>query len=166
MKLLPVLALTLIIGPILLLGAGLLGLLKGTMPDDLGVKEGKLKPPSRSPNSVSSQAELYDWDGARYARIESLKVSGNGPNAAAETLTRIGAIAMKLPGARIMVSSPDYLYVQFTTRWLRFVDDVEFYAQPGASIVHVRSASRIGRKDFGVNRARVEAIRAALTSQP
>lgn len=166
MKLLPVLALTLIVGPIVLLVAGQFGLLKGTMPDDLGVKDGKLKAPARTPNSVSSQAEGYDGEGAAYARIAPLPVVGSGPNAAAETLTKIGAIAMNMPGARIMISSPDYLYVQFTTRWLRFVDDVEFYAPAGAAVVHVRSASRIGRKDFGVNRARIEAIRAALNAAP
>ena len=63
-----------------------------------------------------------------------------------------------------MASGPDYLYVQFTTRWLRFVDDVEFYAPADANLIHVRSASRVGRKDFGVNRARIEAIRTALAS--
>jgi hypothetical protein len=87
MKLLPVLALTLIVAPIMLLVAGQFGLLKGSMPDDLGVRDGKLMPPSRSANSVSSQALLYDWDGARDARIEPLPVSGSGPNAGAQTLT-------------------------------------------------------------------------------
>jgi uncharacterized protein (DUF1499 family) len=46
------------------------------------------------------------------------------------------------------------------TRWLKFVDDTEFWLSPAESVIHVRSASRVGRKDFGVNRARVEAIRA------
>ena len=45
---------------------------------------------------------------------------------------------------------------------MRFVDDVEFWADPASGVVHVRSASRVGRKDFGVNRARIEAIRGRL----
>jgi len=45
---------------------------------------------------------------------------------------------------------------------LRFVDDVEFWFDPAANVVQVRSASRIGRKDFGVNRARIENIRARM----
>ena len=45
---------------------------------------------------------------------------------------------------------------------MKFVDDAEFWFDPANSVVQVRSASRIGRKDFGVNRARIEAIRQAL----
>ena len=44
---------------------------------------------------------------------------------------------------------------------LRFVDDVEFWVDPAAGVIQVRSSSRLGRKDLGVNRARVERIRAA-----
>jgi uncharacterized protein (DUF1499 family) len=53
---------------------------------------------------------------------------------------------------------PTYLYAQFQTRWLKFVDEVEFFADEGLS-GSVRSASRIGREGFGVNRARIEGIR-------
>jgi uncharacterized protein (DUF1499 family) len=45
---------------------------------------------------------------------------------------------------------------------MRFVDDVEFWVDPAAGVVQVRSASRVGRKDLGVNRARIEAIRERL----
>jgi uncharacterized protein (DUF1499 family) len=65
-----------------------------------------------------------------------------------------------MPGARIVESKPDYLYAQFTTRVMRFVDDVEFWFSQSDNVIHVRSASRVGRRDFGVNRQRVEAIRA------
>ena len=40
-----------------------------------------------------------------------------------------------------------------------FVDDIEFYAEP-SGLIHVRSAARLGKSDLGVNRKRVEAIRA------
>ena len=144
--------------PVLLLVAGQMGFLKGRMPDDLGVRDGRLKPPSATENSVSSQEALYEGVGARYAQIEPLRYSGN-PAAA---LTRIGRIVLKMPGARIMQNGPDYLYVQFETHGLKFVDDAEFWADPARGVIEVRSASRLGRKDFGVNRARIEAIRAKL----
>jgi uncharacterized protein (DUF1499 family) len=148
------------VAALLLLAAGQLGLLRGSMPADLGVRDGRLKPPSRTPNSVSSQAALYEGEGAQYARIEPIRFSGDG----AAALTRIGAIVLKMPGARILQSGPDYLYVQFETRWLKFVDDAEFWVDPAASVIHLRSASRLGRKDFGVNRARIASIRAALSA--
>ncbi|MCE2971188.1 MAG: DUF1499 domain-containing protein [Burkholderiales bacterium] len=145
---------------LLVLGAGQLGLFSGRMPDDLGVREGRLEPPSRTENSVSSQAALHDGDGARYAAIDPLRYGGDG----AAALTKIGRIVMAMPGARIMRSGPDYLYVQFHTRWLKFVDDAEFWVDPAGGVIHVRSASRLGRKDFGVNRARIEAIRARFAA--
>lgn len=170
MKILFTFAVVLVVLPFLVFVAGQLGLLRGAMPDDLGVRDGKLRPPSRTDNSVSSQASLYTGAGAEYARIEPLRypVRGDiGPDPGAALLTRIGAIVLRMPGARIMQSGPDYLYVQFETKWLRFVDDAEFWAAPRApsdteGVVHVRSASRIGRRDFGVNRARIEFIREQL----
>ena len=72
------------------------------------------------------------------------------------------ASASFAPGARVVEDRADYLRVEFMTRWLRFVDDAEFWLDPASNVIHVRSASRLGRKDFGVNRARIEAIRAQL----
>lgn len=135
------------------------GLLGGRMPGDLGTRDGRLKPPSMTPNSVSSQAGLYpDHPQRAYAQIEPFAVTDGGP----QTMQRLRRIAEEMEGARVVRSDPGYLYVQFTTRWMRFVDDCEFWFDPRAGVIHVRSASRVGRKDFGVNRARVEAIRARL----
>lgn len=139
--------------------AGQLGLLQGNPPDDLGVRDGRLKPPSKTPNSVSSQASLHpDHPMRAYADIAPLALKGDGP----ATLAKIKAVVQAMPGARVVKSEPHYLYVQFTTRLMKYVDDVEFWFDPAAQAVQVRSASRVGRKDFGVNRERVEAIRAAL----
>lgn len=146
---------------IVLLVAGQLGLLSGRQPANLGVREGKLKPPSKTPNSVSSQASLWPDAGQRdYAQIDALPFQGDG----AAALARVKAIVESMPGTRVVSASPDYVYVQFTTRWLKFVDDVEFCLLPGEQVVHVRSASRVGRKDFGVNRQRIEAIRARYSA--
>ena len=141
--------------------AGQLGFLQGRAPDNLGVREGKLKPPSKTPNSVSSQADL--WPGheqADYARIAALPLAGDG----AATLARIQAIVAAMPGAQVVKSQPDYLYATFTTPLMKYTDDVEFWFDPAARAVQVRSASRLGRKDLGANRARIEAIRARLAA--
>ena len=147
--------------PVGLLVAGQTGLLSGQPPEDLGVKDGRLKRPSKTENSVSSQAGLFpDHPMRAYAQVDPLPMRGD----AAATLTALKAVIAKMPGAEIVKAEPDYLYARFTTRWLRFVGDVEFWVDPAAGVVQVRSASRVGRKDFGVNRARVEAIRAALAA--
>lgn len=146
---------------ILVLLAGQLGWLSGRQPDNLGVRDGRLKPPSRTPNSVTSQASLWPDSNQRdYAQIDPLPFQGDG----AAAMARLQDVVKSMPGARIVTASPDYVYAQFTTRWLKFVDDVEFCLLPGDRVIQVRSASRVGRKDFGVNRQRVEAIRARLSA--
>ena len=146
---------------VLLILAGQIGLLSGRAPEQLGVRDGRLKPPSRTPNSVSSQAALYaDHPMRNEAQIAPLPLRGD----AATTLRQLRTLIESMPGAKLVKSEPDYLYGQFTTRWLGFVDDAEFWFDPAASVVQVRSSSRVGRKDFAVNRARIEAIRALLAA--
>jgi len=139
--------------------AGQLGFLRGTAPADLGVNGGKLKRPSGTPNSVSSQADLWpDHPQAAYARIAPLALVGDGP----ATLARIKAIVAATPGAQLVSEKPDYLYATFSTRLMKYTDDVEFWLDPVANVVQVRSASRLGRRDFDANRSRIEAIRSQL----
>ena len=139
--------------------AARLGAFSGKAPAHLGVHDGKLKPPAKTPNSVSSQADL--WPEAVQkdnARIPPIASQGDGK----ATMGKIAKVVEDLPGSHIVVRRDDYLYAQFTTPLMRFVDDVEFWFDPTAGVVQVRSASRVGRKDFGVNRARIENIRARL----
>jgi uncharacterized protein (DUF1499 family) len=139
--------------------AGQLGLLKGTPPTDLGVHEGRLKPPSKTPNSVTSQATLYpDHPQRSYADIAPLPANGD-PDA---TLNRIASIVEAMDGAKIVKKEPDYLYAQFTTKLMKYVDDAEFWVDPAAGVIQVRSASRLGSSDLGVNRKRIEFIRQKL----
>ncbi len=143
--------------------AGQLGLLQGKAPTNLGVRDGRLKPPSKTPNSVSSQAALYpDNPRLDYSRIEALALKGDG----AATLARIKTIVESMRGAQVVKSEPGYLYAQFTTPLMKFVDDCEFWFDPAASVIQVRSSSRVGHGDRGVNRARIEAIRAQLAAAP
>jgi uncharacterized protein (DUF1499 family) len=150
---------------LLLLVAGQLGALQGRPPQRLGVHEGRLRPPSNTPNSVHSQASAWpDHPQREYAQIAPLPGVGADSAHAAASVQRVREVALRLPGAQVIEAQGDYLRMAFTTRWLRFVDDAEFWFEPAAGVVHVRSASRLGRKDFGVNRARVEALRAALAA--
>ena len=141
---------------LLALAAGQLGLLQGRPPADLGVRDGRLKAPSATANSVSSQA--LAWPGREAAQIEPLALRGSGP----ETIARLKAVVEAMPGAKLMQSRGDYLYAQFTTRLMKYVDDTEFWFDPAAGVVQVRSASRLGERDFNVNRERIEAIRRQL----
>ena len=148
-----------IVAAIAVVIAGQAGLLRGKPPDDLGVRDGKLKRPSKTPNSVSSQADLWpDHPQRDIARIAPLALRGDGP----ATIARLKTICAAMPGATLVTERGDYLYVQFQTALMKYVDDTEFWFDPAANVVQVRSASRVGRKDFDVNRARVESIRAKL----
>lgn len=151
-----------------LLGVGLLaaqtGVLRGTQPTDLGVKDGRLKAPSLTRNSVSSQAALYpEHPQKNDAGIEPLPLKGGD---AAASLAALRKALQTLPGVQVVDQQPDYLYAQAQTRWLKFVDDLEFWVNPAAGVLELRSASRLGREDFGANRARMEAVRAAYLAQP
>ena len=143
------------------IAAGQTGAFKGRKPTNLGVQEGRLKQPARTPNSVSSQADLWPQSaGARRAMIAPLALVGDGP----ATMAKLQAIVASIPGAEVLKVEPDYLYATFTSVVFKFVDDLEFWFDPANGVVQVRSASRVGRSDKGVNRARVEALRARLAA--
>lgn len=143
----------------LLLLAGQFGLLQGKAPSNLGATDGKLKQPSKTENSVSSQSALYpDHPMRTYADIAPITFSGDASTA----WTKLQTAVATLPRTSVVTAADGYLYVQCTTFLLRFTDDVEFVMDAANSVIHVRSASRLGRKDFGVNRARVETVRAAF----
>lgn len=140
--------------PATVLIAGQLNLLGGRRPADLGVKEGKLKPPHASAwNTVSSQATLHKH--TDYHAIAPLAYQGDGQAAFA----RLTSIVRAKKGVNVITAEPGYLYAESQTQWLKFIDDVEFMLDEPAGVIHMRSASRLGRKDFGVNRMRLEAIR-------
>ena len=152
----------LVVFTLLAVGAGQLGFLAGSAPTDLGVKDGRLKPPALTPNSVSSQALLYPGHvQMAFAQIAPLAISADGP----VTIAQIKAIAQAQSGVTVVKSTPDYLYLQYTSRWMKYVDDVEFWFDPGNKVIQVRSASRLGKGDMGANRARIEFLRAALSGK-
>jgi uncharacterized protein (DUF1499 family) len=147
--------------------AGRFGLLRGTPPADLGVKDGRLKAPSFTPNSVSSQTLLHpDHPMRAYAQIAPLPLLGTGNSSGPQTLAALVRLIEQTPGGRVVESTDHYLRAEFTTPMLRFVDDTEFWFDAQNLRVDVRSASRLGRKDFGVNRGRVQALRDRLSALP
>jgi uncharacterized protein (DUF1499 family) len=132
---------------------GLLFGLPGRPPTHLGVQpDGRLAACPGTPNCVSSDAA------GGYHAIAPLRLAA-APGAA---MARLQRVLEAMPGMRIERADGNYLYATQRSRWLGFVDDLEFLLDPSAGQIRVRSASRLGRRDFGVNRARVEAIRAAL----
>ncbi len=141
--------------------------LGGSPPADLGAQlvegQNRLKPPSPTRNSVSSQADLYPAHPRRdYARIEPLKYTGDGKAA----MARLLAVLQKMDSTVITQQQADYLRAECSTRWLGFTDDVEFLLDEKAGVIHLRSASRLGREDFGANRERVEVIRRLFSAAP
>ncbi len=72
---------------------------------------------------------------------------------------RIRRIVSGMARTRIITDQPDYLHVEFRSRIMGFVDDVEFWLPEKEKTIHVRSAARVGYSDLGVNRARIEEIR-------
>ena len=136
---------------------GQLGWLRGPEPSDLGVQQGRLKAPSLSPNSVSSQADLYPGHPQQsYARITPLRFQDTPDQA----MQRLVKVLQTQERTVLLQQTPDYVYAQSQSALLKFTDDVEFWLERPAGVIQVRSASRLGRSDLGVNRARVESIRA------
>lgn len=119
----------------------------GERPNNLGVKDGKLAACPGTPNCVNSQSE----DGK--SKIEPL------PGVA---IAKIKQVVERMEKTTIIEETDNYLYAEFKSNLMGFVDDVEFYLDSGANLVHVRSASRLGKSDAGVNRKRVEEIRSKL----
>jgi uncharacterized protein (DUF1499 family) len=118
-------------------------------PANLGVRAGRLAPCPASPNCVSSQAADESH------RVEALAFVGS----TAEAMQKLKQLLGEMPRTKIVQETDDYLHAEATTRVFRFVDDVEFYLDEAAGLIHIRSASRVGHSDFGVNRGRVEKIR-------
>jgi len=123
-------------------------------PGNLGLRDGRLAPPKRTPNCVSSQADPADAE--HFIR----PIAFRGTAAAAMAAARKAVEAMER--ATVIGEEANYLRAEFRSRLMGFVDDVEFTCDEKAGMIHVRSASRLGRRDFGVNRARVEALRARI----
>ena len=124
----------------------------GKRPDNLGVRNGKLTPCPNTPNCVNSQSSDTEHS------IEPLTYNSTTAEAMADLKSAIQAMKK----TKIITENKNYLYAEFTSAIMGFVDDVEFYLDEDAKLIHVRSASRLGQSDLGVNRKRIETIRTKL----
>jgi uncharacterized protein (DUF1499 family) len=125
----------------------------GTRPDNLGVKDGRFAACKPSPNCVSSQADPADQE--HYI----------APLAFAGTMRELRRAVESMERAAVIREEGNYLYAEYTSKLMGFVDDVELLLDEKARLVHVRSASRLGRRDFGVNRERVEKLRQLIAAR-
>lgn len=113
----------------------------------------RLPPCPKNPNCVSTQAP----EGSS-KRMDPIPYTGTP----AQVRQRMLQVLRDHPRTRIVQEEPGYLKAECRSMLFRFVDDIEILFDDGAKKIHFRSASRVGRKDFGVNRKRMEQIRAAF----
>ena len=118
----------------------------------IGLNSGHLSSCPSSPNCVVSQ------DGDQEHTIDPITYKSDR-NQAKETLLKVLSV---VPRTEVVDQTDDYIHTESTSRIFKFVDDAEFYFPEGQNIIHVRSASRVGESDLGVNRRRIEQIRLAM----
>ncbi len=128
----------------------------GTPPTDLGVTNGQLKSCPDTPNCVCSQAPAEDTEHA----IAPFSYTGSAKDA----IANLRQIIEGMERSTINKMTDDYLYAEFSSKLMGFVDDVEFFAPAGESVIHTRTAARLGKSDLGVNRKRTEKIRAKFAA--
>lgn len=138
------------IGATLVLSGGMM--FAGKRPTNLGVQSGQLAPCPSSPNCVNSQSQ------DALNKIEPLSYN----DSATQAMANLKTVIQNLERTKILTETQNYLYVEFTSKVMGFVDDVEFLLDDNSQVIHVRSASRLGKSDLGVNRKRIETIRAKL----
>ncbi|MDQ6960233.1 MAG: DUF1499 domain-containing protein [Mariprofundaceae bacterium] len=138
---------------LLILAAGFVLGVKSKQPPPLGLGAGHLRPCPASPNCVSSEAEKNDTE--HYIKPLPVRDGKAWP-----TMTS----AIEDLGGHIVANDAQYLHATFRSSLFRYVDDVEARLDASEHVIHLRSASRVGHSDLGVNRKRIESIRAQMQS--
>ena len=119
-----------------------------------GTTNNRLTPCPKSPNCVSSLSE----DKSHY--VEPLIYKGSEE----EARKKLIAVINSMKRSEIVTDKMNYIHATFKSSVFRFVDDVEFSFDDQKKIIHLRSASRTGYSDLGVNRKRIEKIRQGFMS--
>lgn len=127
----------------------------GNSPANLGVSANELAPCPASPNCVSSDARDSDH------QVAPLQLAVP----AAEAWQAVREQVSGLPRTRVVSETPEYLHAECRSALLGFVDDLELNLRRSEGVIAVRSASRVGYTDFGVNRDRVTALRNDLRNR-
>ena len=118
----------------------------------IGLDNGQLSPCPESPNCVVSQ------NGDEDHTIAAIPYKSDRATAK-ETLLKVLSV---VPRTQIIEQTDNYIHAESTSRIFKFVDDAEFYFPQDENVIQVRSASRVGESDLGVNRRRIEQIRLAM----
>ena len=118
----------------------------------LGVNNGHLAACPTSPNCVVSQ------DGDTKHAIDPITYHIDRAQAQETLLKVLNAV----PRTEVIEKTDNYIHALSKSRIFKFVDDVEFYFPKDENVIHMRSASRVGESDLGVNRRRMEQIRLAM----
>ncbi len=121
----------------------------GSQPNNIGIINNQLASCPLSPNCVSN----FSQDAEHYIA----PISYNSPKK--DTLEKLTQVINSLERTKIITVKDNYLYVQFNSFLMGYVDDVEFLLDESKKVINVRSASRIGESDLGVNKQRIETIR-------
>ena len=131
-------------------------ILAGIPPTNIGINNGQFAVCPFTPNCVNSQAAVSDAEHS----IKPIEIGGD----TSQGLTDLKLAIKSMPRAVIIQETNNYLRAEFTSQLMGFVDDVEFYFDSDGKSIQVRSASRFGESDLGVNRQRIEEIRSKVTS--
>jgi uncharacterized protein (DUF1499 family) len=124
----------------------------GGSPDNLDKRSGNLAPCPSTPNCVHTGMRYPDGTERMQIRDSVLR---------RDVMSGLRAVAEAIPRSRIVTETQHYLHMEVRSKVFRFVDDVELLLAPDHELI-VRSASRVGRGDFGVNAARVAELRQIL----
>ena len=127
----------------------------GKRPTYLGVEAARLPPCPSSPNCVSSDAA----DPAHSIAAFALAIPFH------EAWLAVRESVESLPRTKIISETSDYLHAECTSAVFGFVDDLELHLRTAEKVVAVRSASRLGYSDLGVNRRRIEDLRGLLVKR-
>ena len=123
----------------------------------LGVQNGQLTPCPDAPNCVSTQAPLDDSQ--HYAA--PIPFNGDAKKAIRAVFEAVEATSR----SKVVARDKRYLHAEVRSLVFRFTDDVEFYVDNTAKLIHFRSASRVGKGDMGVNRKRMNKLRSAVEAK-
>ena len=127
----------------------------GTRPSNLGIKDSRLAPCPSSPNCVSSDDADVAHSVSAFALLAPTR----------DAWRAVHSIIAGLPRTKIITETDVYLHAECSSAFFGFVDDLELHLRPAQNLIAVRSAARLGHGDFGVNRRRVERLRALLAQQ-
>lgn len=122
------------------------------MPQNLGVVDGRFAPCPDSPNCVNTFASSDEHQISPIPMTTSL----------AAAKVKMYNVLVDMPRVTIIINGPDYIHAEFRSALWGFVDDVQIYFDDEAQLIHYKSAARLGYGDGGMNRKRMEAIRAAF----